>query len=305
MVLDPDRVTPPRSDAVRLSPEHDERSASTRSRPANRPPVHAMRPAGRRPKRARRKFGQSTTRTTSELSTDCADRDLRGDRRARLLDMVFRRSLVVPISAALLLLGSSPAASAAPPPALSDPARPDDSSGSGLLLWGLAMIRGSGSLDPGPRGSAPAAQFSAAAWSQSRALARSGLAAPRVWRWPLEPAPVVLRRFQMGPYRWSAGHRGVDLAAGPSSMIRAPADGQISFAGLVAGRPVLSIDHGKSMISSVEPVAALVRTGQFVRAGQVVGVLSAVPDHCAPVSCLHWGVRSGVPTSIRCPSSAG
>jgi murein DD-endopeptidase MepM/ murein hydrolase activator NlpD len=115
---------------------------------------------------------------------------------------------------------------------------------------------------------------------------------PLQWHWPIDPVPVVLHRFEIGPQRWSAGHRGVDLAASPGTLIRAPADGVVSFAGMVAGRPVISIHHGGTLISSIEPVPATAHPGQQVSAGDVVGRLSPIPGHCMPSACLHWGVRA-------------
>jgi murein DD-endopeptidase MepM/ murein hydrolase activator NlpD len=105
------------------------------------------------------------------------------------------------------------------------------------------------------------------------------------------PQPAVIRGFAIGPTLFSPGHRGVDLAAEVGAQILAPADGTVFFAGVLAGRPVLSIDHGGGLISSFEPVSSPLRRGQNVRQGEVIGVLAPVPGHCAPAGCLHWGVR--------------
>ena len=112
------------------------------------------------------------------------------------------------------------------------------------------------------------------------------------WRWPVGPRHQVLQRFDVGPFRWSAGHRGVDLAAAPGSTVLAPAAGTVRFAGVVAGRPVLSIDHGR-LVSTYEPVISTLRAGDAVSAGDVIGRLSPLPGHCSPAACLHWGVRRG------------
>lgn len=113
------------------------------------------------------------------------------------------------------------------------------------------------------------------------------------WSWPLPPAPRVVREFMVGPSPWSPGHRGVDLIAesGRSAAIRAPANGRVHFAGVIAGRPVLSIDHGSGLVSSFEPVISSLRRGQVVQRNDVIGRLGTGPSHCAPASCLHWGVR--------------
>ena len=86
------------------------------------------------------------------------------------------------------------------------------------------------------------------------------------WAWPLTPLPQVVRRFAVGPAPWSPGHRGVDLAPKSESLatVRAPANGVVHFAGMLAGRPVLSIAHGDGLISSFEPVVSTLRRGQVV-----------------------------------------
>lgn len=81
------------------------------------------------------------------------------------------------------------------------------------------------------------------------------------------------------------------MAARPGALVHAPADGIVHFTGVIAGRPVLSIDHAGGEISSFEPVIALVRRGHAVKRGDVVGTVAPGPTHCTPETCLHWGVR--------------
>src|SRR5690606_30042213 len=61
------------------------------------------------------------------------------------------------------------------------------------------------------------------------------------------------------------------------------------FAGPVAGRPVLSIEHSGGLVSSFEPVEPLVATGDAVERGQQIGVLQ--PGHVAGQWRLHLGAR--------------
>lgn len=124
------------------------------------------------------------------------------------------------------------------------------------------------------------------------ATATPASAAPRLprGRWPLAAAPQVLRGFEPPVTRYGAGHRGVDLAAARGTPVLAAADGTVTFAGLVAGRGVVVVDHG-SVRTTYEPVAAQVAVGQSVRAGTPLGVLTG-GSHCAR-SCLHWGLRAG------------
>jgi murein DD-endopeptidase MepM/ murein hydrolase activator NlpD len=101
----------------------------------------------------------------------------------------------------------------------------------------------------------------------------------------------VVRAFDVGPFRWSPGHRGVDLApaAGAQGVpVLSAGPGVVRFAGVVAGRGVVSVDHGSGVRTTYEPVTAGVRAGALVTAGQPLGAL-ADGGHCAPAACLHWG----------------
>lgn len=114
--------------------------------------------------------------------------------------------------------------------------------------------------------------------------------------------PVVLRGFEPPPTRWAAGHRGVDLRAGPGAVVRAAAPGTVAFAGPVAGTGVLVLRIAGGLRITYEPVRATVAVGARVAAGERVGALEpgGVPGgagpgargHC-PESCLHWGLRRG------------
>jgi murein DD-endopeptidase MepM/ murein hydrolase activator NlpD len=100
----------------------------------------------------------------------------------------------------------------------------------------------------------------------------------------------VLRGFDPPRERYGAGHRGVDLAARGGEPVLAGAAGTVSFAGRVAGRGVISIDHG-SVRTTYEPVKPDVAAGQRVSAGQRIGQVAA-GGHCGG-RCLHWGLRRG------------
>ncbi|MFI0940043.1 murein hydrolase activator EnvC family protein [Streptomyces sp. NPDC021020] len=105
--------------------------------------------------------------------------------------------------------------------------------------------------------------------------------------------PVVLRAFEAPATPWGAGHRGVDLPAGPGARVRAAAPGEVVFAGRVGGRGVLVLRIGPELRITYEPVRAAVPVGARVAAGQPVGTLEGAAAHC-PGACLHWGLlRSG------------
>jgi murein DD-endopeptidase MepM/ murein hydrolase activator NlpD len=110
---------------------------------------------------------------------------------------------------------------------------------------------------------------------------------------PLDPPVVVARPFDAPPQPWAAGHRGVDLSARPGQVVRAPQAGVVSFAGTVVDRGVVTVAHPDGLRSSLEPVDPSVRAGQRVLRGQAVGTVAAVAGHCAPATCLHWGLRRG------------
>lgn len=113
------------------------------------------------------------------------------------------------------------------------------------------------------------------------------------WQLPLDPPLVLERAFERPPERWAAGHRGVDLRAEPGSAVLSPRAGTVSFVGLVAGRGVVTVTHQDGLRSSLEPVEALVVEGDQVEAGESLGTLEARASHCAPLACVHWGVREG------------
>lgn len=113
------------------------------------------------------------------------------------------------------------------------------------------------------------------------------------WAWPLDPRPEVVRRFDRPDEPWLPGHRGVDLAAVVGARVQAPADGRVSWAGVVAGRAVLVVAHAGGLRSTFEPVSATSPVGTVVRRGDGVGVVTATPGHCAPGTCVHWGVLRG------------
>ncbi|MDP9397759.1 MAG: M23 family metallopeptidase [Actinomycetota bacterium] len=112
------------------------------------------------------------------------------------------------------------------------------------------------------------------------------------WGWPVPPPPVLGRAFEAPAHRWAAGHRGVDLVAPVGADVRAAGGGTVVFAGLVAGRPVVSVAHGE-LRTTYEPVVPAVRAGARVASGDVLGQLAAAGSHCAPRACLHWGARRG------------
>lgn len=110
--------------------------------------------------------------------------------------------------------------------------------------------------------------------------------------WPLTPAPDVVRGFDPPLSRYGAGHRGADLLGSPGQAVVAAAPGRVTFAGSLAGRGVVVVSHGATR-TTYEPVTATVAVGDTVAAGARIGTLQAVASHCAPATCLHWGLIEG------------
>ncbi len=151
-----------------------------------------------------------------------------------------------------------------------------------------------GSVPPSPAGGAP--DLPAAAEGAHREVARF-----------VRPVPGdVARYFDPPAHAWEPGHRGIDLWSVRGDVVVAPGAGVVTFAGSVAGKPVVVVTHPDGLRSSLEPVIATVPQGTAVRAGDAIGVLAATPgddanpDHCAALprpdagaACAHWGVRRG------------
>jgi murein DD-endopeptidase MepM/ murein hydrolase activator NlpD len=138
---------------------------------------------------------------------------------------------------------------------------------------GAAALDGNGVSDatgaPDPTGStAPGARYS----------------------WPVAPVPVVARSFQPPTHRYGPGHRGADLVAAPGSAVLAAGAGTVVFAGMVAGRGVVSVQHPDGIRTTYEPVAPLATAGRAVSRGAVLGTLRPGHPGC-PGACLHWGAR--------------
>jgi murein DD-endopeptidase MepM/ murein hydrolase activator NlpD len=113
------------------------------------------------------------------------------------------------------------------------------------------------------------------------------------WGWPLTGVPTVSRAFDTPPTPYAAGHRGVDLLGRAAAPVLAAGAGVVAFAGMVAGRPVVSVEHAGGLRTTYEPVQPAVAAGQVVARGSPLGVLGAGHPGCPAEACLHWGLRRG------------
>ncbi len=110
--------------------------------------------------------------------------------------------------------------------------------------------------------------------------------------WPLDPEPRVVAVFAPPPTPYSSGHRGVDLAGSPGQVVRSALEGTVGFVGSIGGKPVVTVLHDGRR-TTYEPVAAQVRSGDAVGAGDPLGRLVVTDSHCFPAACLHWGLKEG------------
>lgn len=116
-----------------------------------------------------------------------------------------------------------------------------------------------------------------------------------------ESRPRVIHPFEKPAQRWSAGHRGVDLAVPENDRhVYAPAPGKVVFSGTVVNRKVLVIAHPDGRRSTFEPMDETLPVGTTVTAGEVIGTVAGAaggnserPYRRCSTLCLYWGVRQG------------
>ncbi|HLU28185.1 MAG TPA: M23 family metallopeptidase [Glycomyces sp.] len=156
----------------------------------------------------------------------------------------------------------------------------------------------------GPGASPPRPAIEAARGGPGRARAfESGDPGPledrpgapvRAGRWEAPAGPVdAVTRFSPPPWPWMPGHRGVDLAAQAGRPVVAAGPGTVVFAGELAGRGVVSIDHPGGLRTTYEPVVPIVARDEAVTAGQAIGHLATGHASCPEAACLHLGLKRG------------
>jgi murein DD-endopeptidase MepM/ murein hydrolase activator NlpD len=111
--------------------------------------------------------------------------------------------------------------------------------------------------------------------------------------WPLPGSPSVVRVFHPPAFPFGPGHRGVDLAAPADAPVLAAGAGTVVFAGMVAGRGVVSVSHPGGLRTTYEPVSATVITGHRVSRGEQIGAVQPGHPGCPVAVCLHWGAFRG------------
>ena len=115
-----------------------------------------------------------------------------------------------------------------------------------------------------------------------------GSSTTTAWSAPISGKLTVVRPFIPPPKPWQSGHRGVDLRARVDMVVRAPGPGLVVYAGPLAGRSVISVEHGPGIRTTYEPVSATVTVGQRVRTGTPLGRVAQSKVHR---NRLHWGLK--------------
>lgn len=103
-----------------------------------------------------------------------------------------------------------------------------------------------------------------------------------------------IRRYYNGEFAKDYYHRGIDYAGAYGSPVIAPAAGRVVLVGyekngfLVNGN-IIGLDHGQGVTSAYLHLSRiLVKEGDFVKAGQVIGAVGATGAATGPH--LHWGL---------------
>jgi murein DD-endopeptidase MepM/ murein hydrolase activator NlpD len=144
-------------------------------------------------------------------------------------------------------------------------------------------------------GTLPAAAASKGPFSTERAEPVSASRPGPVVYWAPLPSLRVVHGYDPPATRYGPGHVGVDLATSSGAVVRAAAAGVVRFAGSVAGRGVVVLQHPDGIRTEYEPLrpALGIRPGVAVARGGRIGAITGVHHGCAPGRCLHWGARRG------------
>ena len=117
--------------------------------------------------------------------------------------------------------------------------------------------------------------------------------AVRGWRPPVDGEIVRPFAAPEGPY--GAGHRGIDYAVAPGTVVHAPGAGTVTFAGDVGGTLHVVLTHRGGVRTSVSFLQSVdVRVGDMVGVGEPVGRSGGSdPDSGHGAGVVHFGVRLG------------
>jgi murein DD-endopeptidase MepM/ murein hydrolase activator NlpD len=102
---------------------------------------------------------------------------------------------------------------------------------------------------------------------------------------------VLLRGFEEPLSPYGAGHRGIDLSAVPGTSIAAGLEGEVTFAGQIAGDGFVTIETPDPYRLTYSYLGSiLVAQGQWVAPGDIIGTTG--PGHSDRAEeGLHLGLR--------------
>ena len=106
--------------------------------------------------------------------------------------------------------------------------------------------------------------------------------------------------FREPTHRFGPGHRGVDLTAPVGAAVHAAAAGTVVFAGVLAGRGVVSVQHADGLRTTYEPVVPVVAAGTPVGPGAVLGTLAPGHRACRGRACTGGCAAGAGATWTRC-----
>ena len=114
------------------------------------------------------------------------------------------------------------------------------------------------------------------------------------WVWPADGE--VLRGYAVGADKYAAGqHRGIDIAVGVAHSIRAPASGEVSFAGQVPTHgltvTIVTADGFKASLTHLGTLR--VRKGATVAEGDPIADPGPTGDAEHAIPYVHLGIRVG------------
>src|SRR5215204_469641 len=112
------------------------------------------------------------------------------------------------------------------------------------------------------------------------------------WTWPADGP--VLRPFDFGGAEYhERGHSGIDVGGIPGSVVKAPAPGQVSFAGWLPshGRTVTIRTEDGFAVTLLHLGSFVVNAGDGVAEGEAVGTIGPSGDPELDVPYVHLGIR--------------
>jgi hypothetical protein len=120
-------------------------------------------------------------------------------------------------------------------------------------------------------------------------LGAPAVAGPSRFFIPPVDGPIA-QRFEAPATAYGSGHRGLDYGVDPGTLVRAASAGVVTFAGRVAGRNAVTIDHGQGLETTYTILAEIrVAAGELVGQGRYLGTTAEA--HPGAATGLHFGVK--------------